>query len=174
MLALAVATSVVRTPHASTSRSHETGTRPMSKLWPYEGNTYKTTARKHNYTSGRSNWTKRPHRRGTWTVQLRSPGGANEHSHLTHASLDPPESTSQTASWSVQPFLHSSRQSRYLTMGRPFLPQNCLFARGIWTPSNTYFLRLTWVHILNGISIGSAVLAGLTIVTERRTTLLRL
>jgi len=30
--------------------------------------------------------------------------------HLIHASLDPPESTSQTTSRSVQLFLHSSRQ----------------------------------------------------------------
>jgi len=32
-------------------------------------------------------------------------------SHVTHAFFGPPESTTQTASRSVQPFLHSSRQS---------------------------------------------------------------
>jgi len=40
---------------------------------------------------------------------------------------------------------------------------------GIWTPSNTWFLRPTHVHIVNGISIGSAVFAGLTIVTDQPT-----
>jgi len=51
----------------------------------------------------KSNWTKRPHCRHTWTVQWYSPGGTTK----MHASLGPPESTTQT----VQPFLHSSRQS---------------------------------------------------------------
>jgi len=40
---------------------------------------------------------------------------------------------------------------------------------GIWTPSNTWFLGPTQVHVLNGISIGSAVFAGLTIVTDQPT-----
>ena len=60
------------------------------------------------------------------------------------------------------------------TVDRPF-PQNCPFPWGIWTPSNTWFLGLTTP---NGIYIGSAVFAGLTIVTDRQidrqTTLLRL
>jgi len=39
----------------------------------------------------------------------------------------------------------------------------------IWTLSysNTCFLALTRVHIPNGTSIGSAVLVGLTVVTDR-------
>jgi len=45
-------------------------------------------------------------------------------------------------------------------------------------PSNTCFLGLIRVHTPNGISIGSAVFAGLTIVrdrqTDRQTTLLRI
>jgi len=50
-------------------------------------------------------------------------------------SFDPPESRSQTASRSVQPFLHNSRQKvPILYNGQPLLPQNCPFARGIWTP----------------------------------------
>jgi len=63
-------------------------------------------------------------------------------------------------------------------MCRPlFYPQNSLFPReDHWTPSNTWFLWPTGVKILNGILIGSAVFAGLTIVTarqtERQTTLL--
>jgi len=57
-------------------------------------------------TSGQSNLTKRPHRRRTLTVPSFSPGCTSVHPHVTHASLDPPESTSQTASRSVKRFLH--------------------------------------------------------------------
>jgi len=39
----------------------------------------------------------------------------------------------------------------------------------IWPSSNMWFLGLTWVHSPNGILIGSAVLAGLTIVTGQPT-----
>jgi len=54
-------------------------------------------------------------------------------------------------------------------VGRPFSPQNCPSAWGIWSPSNTYFLGPTPVHNRNDISIGLAVFAGLTIVTDRPT-----
>jgi len=54
------------------------------------------------------------------------------------------------------------RVSLYFTMGRPFSPQNCPFAWGIWTPyntwSNTWFLGPTEVHNPNGILISSAIL----------------
>ena len=54
--------------------------------------------------------------------------------------------------------------------------QKCPFSWGICTPSNTYFLGPTWVHIPDGILIGSAVFAGLSVVingqTDRQTTLL--
>jgi len=40
---------------------------------------------------------------------------------------------------------------------------------GIWTPSNTWFLGLTRVLKPNGISIGAAVFAWLTSVTDRQT-----
>jgi len=41
--------------------------------------------------------------------------------HVTHASLGPPESSTQTASRSVQPFFHSSRQSVPIPyLGRTF------------------------------------------------------
>jgi len=59
-------------------------------------------------TSGQSNLTKRPHSRRTWPVQLYSLPGANLHSNQTHASLDPPESTSQTTFRSVQSSLQGS------------------------------------------------------------------
>jgi len=44
-----------------------------------------------------------------------------------HDSLGPPESKSQTASLSVQPFLHSSRQSVVGDVGACSSPQNCPF-----------------------------------------------
>jgi len=59
---------------------------------------------------GQSHLTERPHRHRTWTVQSYSPDSVNVHPHLTHASLNPHESISQTASRSVQSFLHSSLQ----------------------------------------------------------------
>jgi len=50
-------------------------------------------------------------------------GGASVHTHLTHASLGTPESKSQMAPLSVQPFLHAhGRQSLYFTTGCPFSP----------------------------------------------------
>jgi len=47
---------------------------------------------------------------------------------------------------------------------------------GIWTPSNTWFLFLgpTQGHIPNDVSIGSAILAGPMIVTDKQTMLLHL
>ena len=52
-------------------------------------------------------------------------------------------------------------------VGRLLSPKNCLFAWGIWTPSNTWFLGPTQVHNPNGSSIGSAIFAGLMILAER-------
>jgi len=51
-------------------------------------------------------------------------------------------------------------------MGAPF-PQHCLFLWGIWTPSNTWFPGPTRVLNPNSISIGSAIFAALTSVTDR-------
>ena len=62
------------------------------------------------------------------------------------------------------------RKSLYFTYnGRPFPPQDCPFPRGMLTPSNTSFLEPTQVLNPNGISIGSAVFAELTSVTDRPT-----
>ena len=61
--------------------------------------------------------------------------------HLIHVSLGPPNSTSQTASQSVQSFLYGSRQRvLYFTMGRPFPPQNCPFAWGSGPPSKYHMV----------------------------------
>jgi len=87
-----------------------------------------------------------------------------------NAFLGPPEFTTQTVSRSVQPFLHSTRQSvdgharacsfslkLSLRMGRSGLP------------SNTWFLGSTRALNPNVISIGSSVFAGLITVTDRQT-----
>jgi len=52
----------------------------------------------------------------------------------------------------------------------PFPLKIALFHRGIWTPSNTWFLGAPRVLNPNGISIGAAVFVGLTSVTDRRQT----
>jgi len=60
--------------------------------------------------------------------------------------------------------------SLYFTMGRPFLPSKLpLPMGGSGPPSNTWFPGPTRVLSPNGISIGSAVLAGLTSVTDQLT-----
>jgi len=97
----------------------------------------------------------------TRAVQSHSPGCANVHLDLTHASFDQPESTSQTASRSVQPFLHSSRhrESLYFTMGRPS-PSKGVSSHGGSGPHLAWFPGPTRVHNLNDISIGWRFLHG--------------
>jgi len=74
-----------------------------------------------------------------------------------------------------QQLLYSSRQRVAILYNRPPLPPNKMSIR-VWKcgpPSNTWFPVPTRVHIPNGISIGSVVFAGLTIVTDRLTDRLR-
>jgi len=88
--------------------------------------------------------------------------------HLIHGSLGQPESSTQTVYRCVQPFLHSWPQSvPILYHGTPLKIASS--HGGIWTPSNTWSLSPTQVLNPNGISIGSAVFAGLTSVTDRQT-----
>jgi len=83
--------------------------------------------------------------------------------HL-HSSLGPPESIT------VQPFLHSSRQSApILNNGPPFPSQNCPFQ---WRHLHPTPYMISWAiraNNANGISIGSAVFVQLS--TECRYTL---
>jgi len=58
--------------------------------------------------------------------------------------------------------------SLYFTMGRPF-PLKIAPSQGDLDPSNTWFLELTRALNPNGTSIGAAIFAGLTSVTERST-----
>jgi len=88
--------------------------------------------------------------------------------HLTHDSYGPSESTTQTA---VQPFLHRWLQSvPVLYNGMPLSRLKIAPTMGgIWTPSNTWFLGPIRVLNPNSISIGAAVFAGLTSVTDSAT-----
>jgi len=65
-----------------------------------------------------------------------SPGNANVHPrHLLHSSLGLPNSASQTASWLVQPFLHSSWQSvPILYNGPPLSPSKLPIRMGDLDP----------------------------------------
>ena len=63
-----------------------------------------------------------------------------------------------------------NRELLYFTVGRVFAPLNIIPSNvDIWIPSNTWFLGPTRVLNPNSIAIGSAVSAGLTIVTDRQT-----
>ena len=80
------------------------------------------------------------------------------------------ESKPQTASRSVQPFCTAhGRASLYFTMGRSFPLKIAAFHGGSGPSSNTWFLGPIQVLNPNGISIGSAVFAGRTTVTNRQT-----
>jgi len=110
-------------------------------------------------TSGRSNFTWRPYYHRTQMVQSCSPGCTNTHSHLTHAYLDPPESISQGASWSVQLFLHSSRQTipKLQQWATPFPLKTAPSHWGFWAHLiNSFWAPPKWTS-QNGILIGSAV-----------------
>ena len=92
----------------------------------------------------------------------------------------PPSNTIPTAHPSPQPKRHPYRFSRlrtddrrvslYFTMGRPYSPKNLpLPMGGSGLPSNTWFPGPTQVLNPKGSSIGAAVFAGLTSVTDRST-----
>ena len=68
-------------------------------------------------------------------------------SQLRHRSFCPHKSTTQTACRSVQPFLHSSRQSVPILYNGPTFPLKISpLHRGIWIPSNTWFFGPTRLH----------------------------
>jgi len=99
--------------------------------------------------------------------------------HLVHDSLGPSEPKTQMVSRSVQPLLNRWPNSIPMLYNGPPFPfkiapslGGCwyyLFPWGLLTLSNTWLLEPTWVLNPNGISIGSAIFAGLTSVTDRQT-----
>ena len=76
--------------------------------------------------------------------------------HLIHASLGPPESITQTASRSVQPFLDSSCQCRRAYWDMPFPLKIANSHGGSVPPFNRWFLMYTRLSNPHGILIGSA------------------
>ena len=88
--------------------------------------------------------------------------------HLTHDSYGPSEPITQTASPLVQPFLHRWPQSfPILYNGTPLSPSKWPIIMGGSGPRcNTWFLGPIPVHTQ---TIGSAISAGLIIMTDRPT-----
>jgi len=110
---------------------------------------------------------KRLHCRLTRMVRSYLPDGPNVHHHLIMLRWAHP---SPHPKWHVDQFsffLHSLRQTvPILYNGLPVPPQNGPFAGGSGLPVNMWFPRSAVVHTPNHISIGSAILVGLTIMTD--------
>ena len=88
--------------------------------------------------------------------------------YLRHASLGPTRvHTPHGISINSAVFAQLTAESPVLYKGPPLPLQNCSFARGIWTPYNTWLLGPNQVHNPDRSSISSAVFAGLTIVTDQ-------
>ena len=118
-------------------------------------------------TSGQTNLTKRLHRHRTWTVQSYSPGGANMHPHLTHASWATPVHIPNGISIDSAVFAQLTTEGPYtLQWAAHFSLKISLAHEGSEPPSNTCFLGPTRLHNPNSISLGSALFAGLTSVTD--------
>jgi len=108
----------------------------------------------------------KPHRRRTWVVLSYSPGGANVHPHLVHPSRHPRRTGA--AACRVAFTIATVGHVRASPGPATFPPQNCALC-GPGPTSNTCSLGPMRVHSSNGISIGLAVIAWLTIVTDRQT-----
>ena len=78
--------------------------------------------------------------------------------HVIHGSFGPPKSSAKTASWSLQPFFHSSPQSVPILYNGPQLPPS--------TPSKWPLSMIPWAHP-NPQLKQHAIFAGLTNVTDR-------
>ena len=90
--------------------------------------------------------------------------------HLIYDSFGQSEPTTQMASPSVQPFLHRRPRSIPILYNEPLLhPQNCPSHGVSAPPFNIWFPGPTQVLNPNGISIGSAIFARLTSVTDQPT-----
>jgi len=120
-------------------------------------------------TSGHSNLTYGRIAAAHGTVQSYSPGGANVPPCYTcFLRLIRVHNPNGISIGSVI-FAQLTADSPYTLQRAPLSIKDCPFPWGIWTPSNTWFLGPSRVLNPNGISIGSAVLAGLTTMTDRPT-----
>jgi len=96
----------------------------------------RSTAMRPNNNNGQSNLTRRPHCSSTWMVQsyricqVRQRAPHLIHAIWTHASRHP-NSISIDSVTSAHLTAESPDTLQWAT---PFSPQNCPFARGIWTP----------------------------------------
>jgi len=77
----------------------------------------------------------------------------------------PSVNPSPKSKWQIDQFIHSCTDQLQWAV----LTLKLLLALGIWIPSNTWFRGPIQVLKPNGISIGSAIFAGLTSVTDRQT-----
>ena len=101
---------------------------------------------------------------GSTQSQRLSTGGKSPESVFPSNTWFQQVSTPHKPSQSNQPiYSHPTEQSKYFTKRRPLPLQSCLFAGGI--PNPHLMSRNVWL-IPNGTSIGSAVLAGLTVVVK--------
>ena len=123
-------------------------------------------------TSGQSNSTKRPDRSRTLTVESYLRGCASVHpSNTCFLGFEPtrvhiPNDISIGSAVFAQP----TADSRYALQRAALFPVKIAAShRGSGPASNTWFLGFTPVRISNDMSIGSAVFAGLTIVTNQQT-----
>jgi len=131
-------------------------------------------------TMGQSNFTKRSPRRHSRTVQSYSPGCANVHPNLivlsrTHPSPYPNRHFDRfnqgrlivtllvniNRPW-FNRFCAALGRSPYTLQWAAPSPKKLPFRMGSRPSSNTWFLGPTRVHNPNGISIRSAVFAGIT------------
>jgi len=87
--------------------------------------------------------------------------------HLIHDSLSQPRPRTQNGiSIGSAVFEQMTAECPYTLQWAALpLPQNCPLPCGMLTPSNTWFLGPTQVLNPNGISIGSAIFAGLRLAT---------
>jgi len=90
--------------------------------------------------------------------------------HLTHASLGPTKSTAKRhLKWFSHFCAAHGSAFQYFTMNHLYPLKIARSHMGSGPPSNTWFLGPTRVLNPNCISFGSAVLSGLTSVTDRQT-----
>ena len=102
-------------------------------------------------------------------------GGANVHPHLIHPNRHLHHIGSAPCWLALSIFI--ARHVQACPGPTPFAittASSHLHVQGFGPPSYTWFLGPTWVSILNGITIDSAIFARLTVVTDRQTMLLHL
>jgi len=78
-----------------------------------------------------------------------APSHAGCEPHLLHSSTGTPKSSTQTASQSVQPFLHRSRQSIPIFYNVPSFTLKIAPPMGIWTPKLYTILASIRAHNIN-------------------------